>query len=66
MIHAGDFYGNERLIAATSRDAAGAAEVITGGLLRDVKAFVATAPQSDDITILTLKLADEGALSLRA
>ena len=64
--HSGDFYGNERLIAATSRDAAGAAEVITAGLLRDVKAFVADAPQSDDITILTLKLADEGALSLRA
>jgi phosphoserine phosphatase RsbU/P len=64
--HSGDFYGNERLIAATSRDAAGTAGAITEGLLRDVKAFAADAPQSDDITILTLKLADEGALRLRA
>jgi phosphoserine phosphatase RsbU/P len=56
--HAGGFYGNERLVAATSRNAAGTAGAITEGVLRDVKTFVADAPQSDDITILTLKLAD--------
>lgn len=56
--HAGGFYGNERLLAATSRNAAGTAGAITEGVLRDVKTFVADAPQSDDITILTLKLAD--------
>jgi sigma-B regulation protein RsbU (phosphoserine phosphatase) len=56
--HAGGFYGNERLLAATSRNAAGTAGAISEGVLRDVKTFVADAPQSDDITILTLKLAD--------
>jgi sigma-B regulation protein RsbU (phosphoserine phosphatase) len=56
--HVGDFYGNERLLAATSRNASGTAGAIADGVLHDVKAFVADAPQSDDITILTLKLAD--------
>ena len=52
----GDFYGTERLLAVTSRIAAGTATAITEGLLRDVKTFAADAPQSDDIAILTLKL----------
>jgi sigma-B regulation protein RsbU (phosphoserine phosphatase) len=56
--HVGDFYGNQRLLAATSRNASGTAGAIADGVLHDVKAFVADAPQSDDITILTLKLAD--------
>ena len=53
---AGDFFGAERLLAAAARDGAGAASVITAGLLQDVKAFAATAPQSDDITIMTIKI----------
>jgi sigma-B regulation protein RsbU (phosphoserine phosphatase) len=52
----GDFYGTERLLATTSRSATGTATAITNDLLRDVKMFTADAPQSDDITILTLKL----------
>ena len=53
---AGDFFGAERLLAASARDAAGPASAITTGLLQDVKAFAATAPQSDDITIMTIKV----------
>jgi sigma-B regulation protein RsbU (phosphoserine phosphatase) len=52
----GDFYGTERLLATTTRSATGTARAITNDLLRDVKMFTADAPQSDDITILTLKL----------
>lgn len=54
--HAGGFYGAERLLETTKRHAAGSASAITAGLLEDVKAFAASAPQSDDITILTLKV----------
>jgi sigma-B regulation protein RsbU (phosphoserine phosphatase) len=52
----GGFFGAERLIAATARSAGGDAAAITAGLLQDVKAYAADAPQSDDITILTLRL----------
>jgi sigma-B regulation protein RsbU (phosphoserine phosphatase) len=52
---AGEFFGIERLLGA-ARAAAGDAGAITDRLLRDVEAFAATAPQSDDITILTLKV----------
>ena len=53
---AGDFFGAERLLASTSRHAVGQAATITAGLLQDVQAFAGTAPQSDDITILTIKV----------
>jgi sigma-B regulation protein RsbU (phosphoserine phosphatase) len=52
----GEFFGTERLLQATSRSAAGTSSVITTALLREVHAFAAAAPQSDDITIMTLKL----------
>jgi sigma-B regulation protein RsbU (phosphoserine phosphatase) len=52
----GDFFGAERLLAATARSGAGSASAITEGLLREVKAFAGDAEQSDDITILTLKV----------
>lgn len=53
---AGEFFGAERVLAATARDAGGDATAITGGLLHDVKTFAATAPQSDDVTIMTIRL----------
>lgn len=52
----GEFFDVERVLAATARDAGGDATAITSGLLQDVRAFAASAPQSDDVTILTLKL----------
>jgi sigma-B regulation protein RsbU (phosphoserine phosphatase) len=52
---AGEFFGLDGVMAAAGRirdrRSAGA---ITSELLREVKAFVGTAPQFDDITILTL------------
>jgi phosphoserine phosphatase RsbU/P len=51
-----EFFGTERVLAATTRDAAGDAASITRGLLQDVQAFATTAPQFDDVTILTLKV----------
>jgi len=49
------FFGVERLLAAIGRVGNGMApDVMTKALLREVKTFADTAPQSDDITILTL------------
>lgn len=52
----GDFFGTGRLLAAARRAASGSADSITAAVLSDVRAFAAAAPQSDDITILTLKV----------
>jgi sigma-B regulation protein RsbU (phosphoserine phosphatase) len=57
---AGEFFGAERLLAATGRVADRAAAAMTAELLREVQSFAASAPQSDDITILTLKLPRPG------
>ena len=52
---ADDFFGSERLLAAIDRVGPAAPPgAVTSALLHDVKAFASTAPQSDDITILTL------------
>lgn len=52
---ADDFFGSERLLAAIDRIGPAAPPAsVTSAVLREVKAFAATAPQSDDITILTL------------
>jgi sigma-B regulation protein RsbU (phosphoserine phosphatase) len=53
---AGGFFGAERLLEAAARSAGGDAAATTAGLLQAVKTFAADAPQSDDITILTLRL----------
>jgi phosphoserine phosphatase RsbU/P len=52
-----EFYTEERLIADAAAFAGQPAPAITAGLLQQVRAFVAKAPQSDDIAILTLKVA---------
>jgi len=49
-------YGNERLLADVGVLAGQSAPAITAGLLKKVRAFAGTAPQSDDIAILTLKV----------
>jgi sigma-B regulation protein RsbU (phosphoserine phosphatase) len=51
----GEFFGADRLFAVTSRRFESAA-AMTSGVLREVETFAAGAPQSDDITILTLRL----------
>jgi sigma-B regulation protein RsbU (phosphoserine phosphatase) len=51
------FFGLEGLMAAIGRLQPGVpATVMTESLLHEVKAFASTAPQSDDITILTLQV----------
>jgi phosphoserine phosphatase RsbU/P len=50
-------YGNERLLVDVEALAGQSAPAITAGLLQKVRAFVDGAPQSDDIAILTLRVA---------
>ena len=49
-------YGDERLLGAAAALAGSSAEAMTSGLLADVRRFAGSAPQSDDIAILTLKV----------
>ncbi len=53
----GEFFGTARLLTAALRHADGTAASITAGVVAEVKTFARTAPQSDDVTVLTLKLA---------
>ncbi len=50
-------YGNERLLVDAATFAGQSAAAITDGLFRKVRAFAGSAPQSDDIAILTLRVA---------
>jgi sigma-B regulation protein RsbU (phosphoserine phosphatase) len=52
---AGEFFGVERIVATAVSLQHVAAPALTGGLLGAVRAFAGEAPQSDDITILTLR-----------
>jgi sigma-B regulation protein RsbU (phosphoserine phosphatase) len=52
---AGAFFGVERIVATAVSLQHAPAPAITGGLLAAVRAFAGEAPQSDDITILTLR-----------
>jgi phosphoserine phosphatase RsbU/P len=49
-------YGNDRLLADVATFAGQAATAVTEQLLQRVRFFAGTAPQSDDIAILTLKV----------
>lgn len=49
-------YGNNRLLADAGSLAGQSAAGLTSGLLQMVRAFAGTAPQSDDIAILVLKV----------
>jgi sigma-B regulation protein RsbU (phosphoserine phosphatase) len=50
-------YGNDRLLADSAGFVGQSATAITSNLLQKVRAFAGHAPQSDDIAILTLKVA---------
>jgi len=52
---AGDMLGSDRLLATLARLAGSETPAITEGLLGAVREFAGEAPQSDDITILTLR-----------
>jgi phosphoserine phosphatase RsbU/P len=49
-------YGSERLLTDAATFAGQSAPAITAGLLQKVRAFAGSAPQSDDIAILALKV----------
>ena len=49
-------YGSERLLADAGAFAGQSAPDLTAGLLQKVRAFAGTAPQSDDIAILALRV----------
>jgi sigma-B regulation protein RsbU (phosphoserine phosphatase) len=51
----GAFFGIERIVATAVSLQQAPAPALTGGLLGAVRAFAGEAPQSDDITILTLR-----------
>jgi len=53
-------YGNERLLDHARGLSGQSAPAMTAGLLQKVRAFAGGAPQSDDIAILTLKVAAPG------
>jgi sigma-B regulation protein RsbU (phosphoserine phosphatase) len=54
-------YGNERLLTESGGLAGQSAPAITASLLQKVRVFAGTAPQSDDIAILALKVNGAGA-----
>ena len=49
-------YGNDRLLADAGGFAGQSAPGITAELLKNIRAFAGTAPQSDDIAIMVLKV----------
>ncbi len=53
-------YGNDRLLSDAGEFSGQSANAICAGLLSKVRAFAGTAPQSDDIAILTLKVNGNG------
>ena len=57
MNAAEDFYGEERLLAALSASAGTPAADTVRKVVADVRAFVAGAKQSDDITVLAARYA---------
>jgi sigma-B regulation protein RsbU (phosphoserine phosphatase) len=56
-------YGNERLLADAGLLSGHPAPGVTAALLQKVRSFAGSAPQSDDIAILTLKVQQEKAES---
>jgi sigma-B regulation protein RsbU (phosphoserine phosphatase) len=58
---AGGFFGVERIVATVLAARGAAAPALTAGLLEAVRAFAGGAPQSDDITILTVRRLAPGA-----
>jgi sigma-B regulation protein RsbU (phosphoserine phosphatase) len=51
-----ELYGDGRLLADSAGFGGESAPTITSSLLQKVRAFAGTAPQSDDIAIMTLKM----------
>jgi sigma-B regulation protein RsbU (phosphoserine phosphatase) len=50
-------YGDERLLAGLAKSTDSPAGVVTSSLLQSVRAFADGTPQSDDIAVLTMRIA---------
>jgi serine phosphatase RsbU (regulator of sigma subunit) len=57
MNEAGDFFGDERLLAVVGQSAGLAAEAIGARVLDAVAAFVGDAVPNDDLSLIVLKRA---------
>jgi len=53
---AGEMFGTERLMAALKREADGDAAAIVEGIYREVKSFTRIEIQTDDISVVVLKV----------
>lgn len=53
---ADEYYGEERMIAVVRRNRSRPANEIRDALLEDIRQFTGTAPQSDDITFILIKV----------
>jgi sigma-B regulation protein RsbU (phosphoserine phosphatase) len=51
-----EYFGEERLIASVSRNCSRPVEEILDLLLRDIREFCGAAPQSDDITVVLIRV----------
>ena len=58
-------YGNDRLLADAGAFSGMSAQAMTTRVLANVRQFVGTAPQSDDIAILTLQIGNGAAMAGR-
>jgi len=57
-------FGNDRLLADAAGLSGQSAPAITASILRNVRAFAGSAPQSDDLAILTMKVSNSDRLNL--
>jgi len=53
---AGDYYGEERMIAAVTKNRSRPVEEIKRAIIDDIRQFAGTAPQSDDITFILIRV----------
>jgi sigma-B regulation protein RsbU (phosphoserine phosphatase) len=58
MNPAAECYGAERLLSVLGQDAGARAPILAKRILEDVRAFAQGAPQSDDIAMLLMRVAD--------
>jgi sigma-B regulation protein RsbU (phosphoserine phosphatase) len=61
MNPAEDFYGEDRLLSALAATSSATLPELVASVMADVRAFAAGAKQSDDITVLAVRYAPQGA-----
>jgi len=51
-----EYFGEERLVASVCRNRSRPVREIMEGLLEEIRQFCGTAPQSDDITLVVIRM----------